>query len=408
MTILQINSVCGRGSTGRLAVDIAKNAEVNGHLCYIAYGHGTTDYANSYRIGSNLDHIYHNVVYSRLLGLQGYGSKSATKKFLKWVDTIKPDIIHLHNLHANYLNFKLLFEYIAKNDIPVVWTLHDSLNFTGKCTSFKSAECFKWKKECNKCPLYKSSGVPSLIFDRSKKIFNDKNKCYRRVNCIKSVAVSQWLASEARLSILNKENGHNVSYIYNWIDHEVFHPATDNEINEIRHQYHIKAGYKYLISVSQEWINGTIRLEDALKLNNKLPNGYKLILVGRLGRGVQLPESIIHIPYIASQSELSKIYSLSEAYLHFSVQDTFGLVIAEAMACGTIPITYDSTACAETPGGYGIVVPVRDIDAIIHALSDLERKKLHIPEMIDYVKSNYDKTINTSQYLALYKEITSR
>ena len=407
MTILQINSVCGRGSTGRIALDIAKAAESKGDTCYIAYGHGNTDYAHSYRIGGDFDHLFHNAIYSRVLGLQGYGSKSATRKFLRWVDTINPNVIHLHNLHANYLNFELLFEYIIDKKIPVVWTLHDCLNFTGKCTSFTSAYCFKWKTGCANCPLYKSSGVPSLWFDRSKKIFNDKIRLYNRVGQMRVIAVSKWLANEARQSILNRNQGHRIGYIYNWIDYTTFHPARDDEKVAFRLNNNLASEYKYLISVSQEWVKGSIRLEDALSLNERIPDNYKLILVGKLGTGVQLPDSIIHIPYISSQSELAKAYSISEAYVHFSVQDTFGLVIGEAMACGTIPITYNSTACAETPGGYGIVVPPRDIDAIIQALPGLELKQRLISEMIDYVKSNYDKSSNITQYLSLYNEVCS-
>lgn len=220
-----------------------------------------------------------------------------------------------------------------------------------------------------------------------------------------AVAVSQWLANEAQQSILNKNIGHSVKYIYNWIDYESFHPATNEEKEAFRLRNGLEAESKYLVSVSQEWVNGTIRLEDALKLNEKLPHNYKLILVGKLGRGVKLPDSIIHIPYISSQAELAKVYSVSDAYVHFSIQDTFGLVIGEAMACGTIPITYNSTACAETPGAYGIVVPVRNLDAIIDVLPELENKKRFIPDMIKYVKRNYDKATNTSRYISIYEEM---
>ena len=37
------------------------------------------------------------------------------KKLLKLLKQIKPDIIHLHNLHSNFINISLLFNYISKN-----------------------------------------------------------------------------------------------------------------------------------------------------------------------------------------------------------------------------------------------------------------------------------------------------
>ena len=100
MRILEINTVCGIGSTGVITVEIADVLKDNGHECYIAYGHGTTTYARSYKIGSKIENKIHSLLYSRILGLQGYGTISGTKRFIKWIDELKPDIIHCHNLHG--------------------------------------------------------------------------------------------------------------------------------------------------------------------------------------------------------------------------------------------------------------------------------------------------------------------
>ena len=223
-----------------------------------------------------------------------------------------------------------------------------------------------------------------------------------------AVAVSKWLEDTAKKSILNITENHEVRNIYNWIDHSVFCPSENAEREEFRKKYHLDYNTKYIISVSQEWTNGSIRLADAIKLSEKLPDGYRLILIGRLGDGVKLPDSIIHISYISTQKQLAVAYSISHAYVHFSIQDTFGLVIGEAMACGTIPITYNSTACAETPGGYGIVVKPRDIDGIIASLGMIEEKKKDVDAMIAYVKHNYDKITNTNEYVKLYENIISQ
>lgn len=404
MKIVQINAVCGKGSTGRIALDIAKEAERQGHECYIAYGHGSTDYHRGYRIGNKYDHLLHNILFSRILGLQGHGSKNSTLRFIKWMDGIKPDVIHIHNLHANFVNNRLLFDYIAEKQIPVLYTLHDCLNFTGKCTNFTSAKCDKYKTECHRCPLFKSSGIPSLFFDRSRKIFNDKKRQYARLGLVHSVAVSKWLRDVASHSILAK-NGHTVGCIYNWIDYSRFKPANSRQIQDFKTKFGLDSDTRYLISVSQDWISGSIRFEDAVSLAAKLPAGYRLILVGRLGKNTQLPKQIIHIPYISSQEELSVAYSMAEAYVHFSIQDTFGLVIGEAMACGTIPITYNSTACAETPSTFGIIVEPRDIDAIVASIPLIEEKKKQAENMIKYVKENYDKDTNISLYIQAYNEL---
>lgn len=64
---------------------------------------------------------------------KGTGSLLKTARFLRWVDGYAPDVIHLHNLHGSYINLPLLFEYIKKRGIPVVWTLHDCWAFTAIC-----------------------------------------------------------------------------------------------------------------------------------------------------------------------------------------------------------------------------------------------------------------------------------
>lgn len=406
MKIVQINAVCGKGSTGRIATDIATEAENQGHLCYIAYGHGSTNYKHSYKIGNKYEHLFHNIIFSRFLGLQGYGSIFTTLKFINWLRHIKPDVIHIHNLHANYINYRILFRYIRKHNLPVLITLHDCLNFTGKCTSFTSASCAKWKTGCNKCPLFRLSGVPSLFFDWSSKIFTEKKRIYSRFRKCKSIAVSKWLRDQALESILNVK-GNSIGYIYNWIDYEVFKPSTEEAIAEFRAKYNLSDKHRYLISVSQDWSMSEIRTQDALRIAEKLPEDYRIILVGRMRKPISLPSNIIHIPYISSQSELATVYSTAYAYIHLSIQDTFGLVIGEAMACGTIPITYDSTACGETPAGFGIVVAPRDTDAIINALPLIEQKRLHKLEMIEYVKITYDKKTNINKYIEEYQQLVT-
>lgn len=402
MKIVLINSVCGQGSTGRLVLDLAIEAEKCGHICYVAYAHGRTSYLHSYKIGTRIEHLFHNIFFTRILGLHGYGSIISTLRFIKWIDKISPDVVHIHNVHANYLNYNIFFSYLIKKKIKVIFTLHDCFNFTGKCTHFTIAKCNKWKSECGDCPIYRNTGVPSLFFDNSKKIYNEKRRLYQKINNMSVIAVSKWLKGEAEQSILGGY-GHSIDYIYNWVDYSVFKPANKDQINALHLKYQLDESKKYLVSVSQEWNQKSTNYIDAISLSRKLPNDYKLLLVGRISRGTKIPEEIIHIPYISSKEELSILYSLAYAYIHFSIQDTFGLVIAEAMACGTIPITYNSTACAETPSEYGIVVPPRDIDSIVQSLPLIGLFLEKRTEMIEYVKLNFDKEINIRKYLSVYE-----
>ena len=404
MKILQINSVCDKGSTGRTTRELAEVLLSQGHVCYVAYGHGTSTYPYGFKIGGKLENHFHNAFFTRLLGLHGYGTRRGTKKLVRWIEENRPDIIHLRNLHANYLNFPMLFECIIRHNIPVLFTLHDCFNYTGKCSHYTSKGCYKWQTECNHCPLYKNTTAPSMFFDNSQRIFNLKKSYYSKMPRMTVVAVSQWLMHEAEKSIL-AGNGHKVTYIYNWIDDKKFHPVTEKQINDFYQKYHLNPQIKYLISVSQGWDKKASRFKDAEKLASVLPDGYKLVLVGSTARGTVIPDGIIHIPYISDSKELSAAYTMAEAYVHLSVEDTFGKVIAEAMSCGTVPIAFNSTACGEVAGPFGIVVAPHDVDAIIQSLPTILSLKEKREEMLQYVHNNYDYQTNVSKYFVLYNEL---
>ena len=101
--ILFINSVCN-GSTGTICKNLYKAAVEAGHECCIAYGRGEAPKGfKTIKIGNKLD-IYLHVLKARLFDASGFGSKHATKEFIKKIDEFKPDIIHLHNIHGYYVN----------------------------------------------------------------------------------------------------------------------------------------------------------------------------------------------------------------------------------------------------------------------------------------------------------------
>ena len=170
MKVLQINSVCGIRSTGRICTDIAEELERQGHICKIGYGRETVPekyQKYAVRIGNDLS-VKFDGLKTRLLDNAGFNSYFATRKFLKWVKEYDPDVVHLHNLHGYYINLKLLFRYLRETGKPVIWTLHDCWSFTGHCSHFDLAGCQKWRTGCESCPLTKAYPA-SFGRDRSKK-----------------------------------------------------------------------------------------------------------------------------------------------------------------------------------------------------------------------------------------------
>jgi glycosyltransferase involved in cell wall biosynthesis len=401
MKILHITTVRS-GSTGRTATDLKEFYIQKGEEFKIAFSERDEKPINGdILIGDQLDHKIHAFL-SRLLGLQGYFSYVATKRFLKKIKAYRPDIVVLGILHANYLNLPLLFSYLAEERIPVVMILHDCWLFTGKCTHFTSRKCDKWKTECNHCPA-KRSDNKSWLFDCSAKIFRDRLKWYNSLSSLTVIAVSDWEKLIADQSPLFANA--NVIRIYNWINTDVFKPATEAQIQKTKEKYNLSSNIKYVISVSAGWSLNNSRTKDAISLAGILPKGYQLIVVGRAENGI-FPENVIYITQTSDQLELAALYSLSVAYLHFSVEDTFGKVIAEAMACETVPIVFDSTACKEIAGPFGIAITAHNIEAMIKSIP-LAENKGRCKNVRSYALENYCRQTNLNAYGICFNNLLS-
>ncbi len=407
MHIVQINSVVDRGSTGHIVRDLSERIRTEGHACSVAYGQGSSKDPDDFKIGTVCENHFHNLFFTRMAGLHGYGTVSGTRKLLRWMDSIKPDVVHLHNLHCNYLHYPLLFSYLIDKGLPVVFTLNDCFNFTGKCAHYTDVGCTKWKTECHHCPLVRQTIAPSFFFDRSRMIFRQKKDFYSRMSPMTVVAVSQWLKAEAEQSIL-AGHGHEIRCIYNWVDSDLFRPAAPAEMESFRAEYNLPSRSRFIVSVSQDWVPGHSKYDDAVRLASLLPDDYVLILIGRAAGNCSFPSSVIHIPYIEDSRKLSVAYSLATAYAHFSVEDTFGKVIAEAMSCGAVPLVFDSTACSEIPGPYGFKFAPHDVGAMAGVLPSLSVPDSLRREMREYARIHYDKATNLKQYMDVYRDMASR
>ena len=217
MKVIQINAVYKIRSTGRIVFELHQFLLKNGIESYVACSDGN-DKDEIYLIGSNFEKKLHALM-SRLTGLQGYFSRIGTKRLIKYMDQIKPDIVHLGNLHANYVNLPMLLRYLAQHDIATVITLHDCWFFTGKCMHYTVVRCQKWKDGCNRCPQLRADNK-SWIFDRTSKIWKDKKTGIEAIPRLAVIGVSDWITNEARHSLLGKAK--LIRRIYNWIDLDTF------------------------------------------------------------------------------------------------------------------------------------------------------------------------------------------
>lgn len=407
MKILQINSVCGYGSTGRIASDLFKVIESNGHDCCIAYGRGSaSNEIKTIKIGNNFE-VYSHVAITRLFDRHGFASKKATEEFVRNAKEYDPDIIHLHNIHGYYINIKVLFDYLKYANKPVIWTLHDCWPFTGHCYNFDIVCCSKWKRNCSNCPN-KVEYPRSILVDSSKRNFIDKCDIFTSYKNITFVTPSKWLAGILKDSYLKD---YNVKVIPNGIDLNTFRPLK----GDFRERYFIEGKF-IVLGVASVWDNRK-GLNTFVELSKILNSDYQIVLVGVTDKQKKaLPSNIICINRTNSVQELAEIYSAADVFLNPTLEDNFPTTNIEALACGTPVITFDTGGSPESiDEKSGFIVGKGDVSQIIEILkrkqflksiskTSISRSKLYDKNerFLDYIKL-YENAIN---YKSMYLEDT--
>lgn len=402
MKLFQINVVVNSGSTGRIAEELGEYAIEKGWESYIAYGRNKRPSSSVlFKIGTQID-FYTHVISTRVLDDHGFSSRRATKKLIRQIEEVNPDIIHLHNIHGYYINIRLLFEYLEKLSKPVVWTLHDCWAYTGHCAYYSFVNCQRWQTACYSCPQ-KNEYPKSLVMDRSNRNYYQKRDIFNALSKLTIVPVSKWLENELKKSFLSSKRIHQ---IYNGIDLNLFAPQ--NDVGGMIEKYNL-SGKFVVLGVANNWLEGRKRLGDFLELGKRLKNQEVIVLVGLTNRQIEdLPENIIGIAHTESIKELASLYTLANVFINFSVEETFGMVSVEAMACGTPSIVYNCTATPEAiSGGTGYVVEEGDVDAVVNILREIKHntKSFYTGPCVSEAQRRFNIKDRTEEYMTLYNSL---
>lgn len=361
--VLQINITANWGSHGRIAEEIGQLAIQNGWESYIAYGRwANPSKSHLVKIGNMWDESWHGLQ-SRLFDNHGLASKSVTRKLIHTIKDINPDIIHLHNIHGYYLNYPLLFDFLANFGVPVVWTLHDCWPMTGHCAYPSVFECDLWKTGCHDCPA-KNEYPQSLLRDNSKNNYRLKKKCFCDINSLHIVTVSKWLEREVRDSFLSE---YDIRCIYNGVDIDVFSPQMS--LDSLRIKHNITSSEKVVLGVASVWEKRK-GLESFYKLREILSSRYRIILIGLSDNQLKhVPKGIDVVRRTEKLNQLAEYYSLADVFVNTSIAETFGLTTVEALACGTPCVVYNTTACPELLNEKnGGIVALGDVPAVAEAV----------------------------------------
>lgn len=395
MKIVQINSTCGSGSTGKICVAVSELLTKRGIENYILYTSGKSSYPLGIRYMSKPETKW-QALRSRVIGNYGFQSRSATKRLLGELDRISPDIVHLHNLHSHNVHLGKLFSYIKKRKIKVFWTFHDCWAFTGYCPHYTMAGCGKWAGQgCQDCPQRRHY---SWFFDRSKMLYEKKKQLLSGLD-MTIITPSQWLADQVKMSFLKE---YPVQVINNGIDLSVFYPRE----TDFRKKYGLENKY-ILLGVAFGWgrrkgLDVFIRLAEQLDREK-----FQIVLVGTNEQVDKLlPEHVISIHRTENQTQLAEIYSAADLFVNPTREEVLGLVNLEALACGTPVLTFrtgGSPECIDEKTG--TVVDCDDEEALYQEILRIASERPFSAEACIMRAGQYAENEKYLEYLDLYMQI---
>lgn len=391
-TLLQINVTANWGSTGKIAEQIGLCAQANGWESYIAYGRWCNpSKSHLIKIGNKLD-MYMHYAEQRILDNEGLCSRGATKRLIKLISEIRPDVVQLHNIHDHYLNYRLLFEYLNKTEIKVVWTMHDCWAFTGHCSHFITKGCERWKTDCFDCPLQRE--YPKTLFDRSKKNFTMKKNLFGANNNLTIIACSEWIANFVRQSFLKNKS---IRVINNGVDLNVFKNSASLCTNK---------KYFQVLAVSNVW-NKDKGFDDILNLRKILSSEYEMTIVGVTKQQLNsLPQGLVGIERTQNVQELVALYSKADVFINPTYADNFPTVNLEALACGTPVITYRTGGSPEAiDERTGVVVEQGDVNGLVEAIYRMKEDPLSSADCRKRAEDYFEKDKCFEKYIELYNSL---
>lgn len=383
--LVQINVTAASGSHGMIAEEIGRLAKTEGWESWIAYGRwAKKSESQLIRIGSDYDVRIHGLQ-SRLLDNHGLASKSATRNLIKQLEEIKPDIVHLHNIHGYYLNYPILFDYLKRSGVRVIWTLHDCWPLTGHCAHFMGVGCEKWKSGCGDCQL--SGAYPaSLLVDRSRQNWVKKREAFGSLGeKLTLVACCEGIAKYYREAMPDTR----LEVIHNGVDLDVFRPLGIPK-------------RKMILGVASVWPESK-GLGEFVRLRKMLPDDWAIELVGLSDKQIlTLPTGINGRGRTQSVNELVELYNQAMVFVNPTFEDSFPTVNIEALACGTPVVTYRTGGSPEAVDELtGVVVDRSDVSGLVDGIKRAE--KLRPEDCRARAVGKFNKHDCFKKYIELYE-----
>lgn len=177
------------------------------------------------------------------------------------------------------------------------------------------------------------------------------------------LAVSEFTKAEAIACAKPKK----IEVIYNAIDIRKFRPASENE-ERTREDLvlTVASGLKNVIKLKglDVFVEAAAHLPEVKFLVLGLSNDDRETL-----KGIQSSNNVEFRGYV-NQEELISYYQKAKIYCQLSYRESFGVALAEAMACGCVPVVTDRGALPEVVGDVGFIAPYGDIESTVFSIKN--------------------------------------
>lgn len=393
MKVMQMNCWLESGSTGKIVYAIQNYVRNKGDETYAIYGLGEkTNNPNEFRTTPKLVRKVQSLC-SRITGYPYGGCIWGTEAATYFIKKIKPDIVHIHCINGYMVNIYKILEFLKKNKIPTVITNHAEFMYTGGCTH--AVECEKWKTGCFSCDKLNEEHPITYFFDRTANEWDLMRKAYEGFEKLYICNVSDWLTKRARRSPFFK--GYPVETVFNGLDTNTFHYISNNTpSNERPIVIHVTPNFYDKIKGGQHVIEMAKRCLD-----------IDFLIVGSEEKeGIDIPNNIRFLGRILNQRVLAQMYSNADVCLLTSLRETFSMVTAESLCCGTPVVGFkaggpESIALEE----YSKFVDQNDDDSLEKSLRKMLGKNFKKEIISKEAICKYSEEKMCQQYYQIYKHL---
>ena len=403
MKVLQVNCVYKKGSTGKITYDLHHKFLDMGIESVVCYGRGKkVNDINTYKVCPEWYSKINNL-WSRFTGIMYGGCFFSTRRLIGIIKKEKPDVVHLQCINGYFVNIYKLIDFLKRNKIKTLLTLHGEFMYTGGCGH--AFECNMWRKEnacgTKKCPRWRAE-TKSFFFDGTKKMLNKMEKAFEGFDEDLIVSsVSPWLMRRAKSSLVLVNKRHYV--VFNGLDTDNFCPGDTTDLRSKQGLQNKKIVFHAtpLFNSDPNYIKGGYYIIELAKM---MPDVI-FVIAGNYEAGIKVPANILLLGKVADQKMLSKYYSMADVTVIASKRETFSMVTAESLCAGTPVVGFkaggpENIAIKE----FSTFVEYGDMVALKKAVTEFIDKRKN-PEIAKIAKETYSSEKSAKNYIALYNEL---